>query len=143
MSHTGGTSQVIAEPIHWLYGLIENSSAFPPEVKDHVLQIIKPYKRMRAYSFEKAAILKAALMAYSQTARLEHLLLTLQPDTLKHRHISAQYRAWVDSLSKAMRFSGMKKPGEAHEKAHRKQIPRASTRSIAPEDETDQGEDAA
>lgn len=94
------------EPLHWLRRLIDRSEIHP-EAKAHVSLWFRKILPRCNKDLALQAITKSAVVAYLQTVRLEHQLITGQHDTAETERLSRLLILWSAQLARMLRLSGM------------------------------------
>lgn len=104
---------ISGHPVRFLYDSIEQSKAFPDDVKAHILQMIRPYTRIYNVTFEQAAASAIALNAFAQYTKWQAVLTRQQTDTdagvKKSRTASREARSWASACAKFMRLHGLER----------------------------------
>ena len=100
-----------ASPVRFLIRCITESKAYPPPVKRHILQAMRPYTHVYNVPFEQVAAAAVFLNAYAQWAKWSYALTQCDGVSTKDRQregvISTRVNQWSHTLSKCPASKGM------------------------------------
>ena len=98
-----------SDPVHRVYRQVLELKDLDPELKTHLRLAFRQFLRPHQQFIDRI-ILSAGLTCFLHCTLLNQEIVKERIGSDRYRSLSAQYRAWSESLAKSYRLRGLKAP---------------------------------